>query len=39
MSNNETSRWNFVRMAEETNNKGKKISASTRLIIIIRLFA
>ena len=31
MSNNETSRWNFVRMEEETNNKGKKISASTSI--------
>ena len=29
MSNNETSRWHFVRMEEELNNKGKKISAST----------
>ena len=28
MSNNETSRWHFVIMEEETNNKGKKISAS-----------
>ena len=31
MSNNETSRWHFVRMEEETNNKGKKISASTSI--------
>ena len=29
MSNNETSRWHFDRMEKETNNKGKKISAST----------
>ena len=29
MSNNETSRLVFVRMEEEINNKGKKISAST----------
>ena len=29
MSNNETSRWHFVRMEEELSNKGKKISAST----------
>ena len=28
MSNNETSRLHFVIMEEETNNKGKKISAS-----------
>ena len=28
MSNNETSRWHFDRMEKETNNKGKKISAS-----------
>ena len=31
MSNNETSRWKFVRMEEETNNKGKKISVSTSI--------
>ena len=31
MSNNETSRWQFVRMEEEINNKGEKISASTCL--------
>ena len=31
MSNNETSRWHFFRMEEETNNKGKKISASTSI--------